>query len=287
MPLYWADYDADTAHFTAIQHGAYLMLIKSYWQSRKPPPDDDDKLWRIARCESKDQWLEIRDDIVALFRSKNGFLKHKRVEKEMREFKKKSDKKRAAGRKGGQVSANNRKSGKQRLSKKTAPPNHTDTDTDTDTEKKPADPPLKEYPKSWIDLLGDIEAEADMRMFGGAHMLHSWFELGCDYQIDILQPIKTVYERQKSQSNSVGWAYFKNIPPQTLRERQGIKQNNKAPDVPRENVSPAMWEQRVRKFIHCGEWSVKYWGPKPDDPGCEAPPEVLEKFKDKLREKAQ
>jgi uncharacterized protein YdaU (DUF1376 family) len=56
MRMYWADYDADTSHLSAMQHGIYLLLIKNYWQRGGPLPDDETRLARIAKVSLKD-WL--------------------------------------------------------------------------------------------------------------------------------------------------------------------------------------------------------------------------------------
>lgn len=83
MPLYWGDYMRDTGHLSALGHGAYLMLIKHYWCTGEPLNDDDDELWRIACCDSKDEWLALRPKIIRLFRPSDGLLRHKRVDEEL------------------------------------------------------------------------------------------------------------------------------------------------------------------------------------------------------------
>lgn len=66
MPLFVNDYLADTAHLTAQEHGAYLLLIMNYWQRQGPLPADDKRLSAIARL-TLNQWLEIRPTIEEMF----------------------------------------------------------------------------------------------------------------------------------------------------------------------------------------------------------------------------
>jgi uncharacterized protein YdaU (DUF1376 family) len=78
MPLYIADYLADTAHLTAAQSGAYLLLIMHYWQSGSLP-DIDGALARIARMTPA-EWKRNRATIQSFFH--DGW-RHKRIDKEI------------------------------------------------------------------------------------------------------------------------------------------------------------------------------------------------------------
>ncbi len=82
MPLFVADYLADTAHLTAAEHGAYLMLVMNYWQRGKPLPADDRKLARIARM-SDAEWRDSRDTLAEFFHEEDGLWSHKRIEAEI------------------------------------------------------------------------------------------------------------------------------------------------------------------------------------------------------------
>lgn len=100
MPIYWGDYARDTGNLNNASHGAYLMLIKHYWCTGSPLTDDDDELWRIACCDSKKDWLKLRPKVVKLFRIVDGFLTHKRVDREIAKAVSGIDAKVEAGRRG-------------------------------------------------------------------------------------------------------------------------------------------------------------------------------------------
>lgn len=100
MPLYVADYLADTGHLSTVEHGAYLLLIMHYWQ-KGGLPDDDKRLASIARA-SLEQWQEIRPALLDLFQS--GW-KHSRIDDELEKSAKAYEKRAAAGKAGGEAKA--------------------------------------------------------------------------------------------------------------------------------------------------------------------------------------
>lgn len=66
MPLYVADYLADTAHLSAAESGAYFLLLIFYRHNGNSLPDADDKLASIAKMEERD-WAKVKDVILDLF----------------------------------------------------------------------------------------------------------------------------------------------------------------------------------------------------------------------------
>ncbi|WP_434782573.1 YdaU family protein [Ferrovum myxofaciens] len=82
MPLYIADYLADTGRLTTEQHGAYLLLIMDYWRNG-PPPDNDLILANITRL-NLETWKEHRSSIAKLFAIKDDEWRHKRIDFEIR-----------------------------------------------------------------------------------------------------------------------------------------------------------------------------------------------------------
>lgn len=91
MPLYVADYRADTAHLSAAEHGAYLLLIMHYWQTGSLPIDDE-PLARIA-CMKPAEWRKARLTIAAFFTAE---WKHKRIDAELAKATEISSKRRAS-----------------------------------------------------------------------------------------------------------------------------------------------------------------------------------------------
>lgn len=91
MPLYVADYLADTGHLSAAEHGAYLLLIMHYWVNGGLPAEDR-KLARIARMSER-EWLRSRDTIADFFG--DGWT-HARIDAELAKVVEISGKRRAA-----------------------------------------------------------------------------------------------------------------------------------------------------------------------------------------------
>ena len=135
MQLYVADYLADTTHLTAEEHGAYMLLLFSYWQTGKPLRID--RLATVARIPNE-RWNSVADTLSEFFHVTPTHWVHFRVEADLEGVNSKS----VAASNAGKASAKARALKKQQelndrstdvedpLQQKT---NHIDTDTDTDT----------------------------------------------------------------------------------------------------------------------------------------------------------
>lgn len=154
MPLYVADYLADAAHLTTVEHGAYLLLIMNYWQRGEPLPDDDVRLARIARMGPR-EWKRIRDTLSEFFDVSGGAWLHRRIDSELARVADKSLKSKKAA----QASVQRRFG--TRSANAEQPLNHTEADTDTDGSSEPssrvardgwASPPVPVGKQTWLDF---------------------------------------------------------------------------------------------------------------------------------------
>lgn len=82
MPLYVADYLADTNRLTTIQHGAYLLLIMDYWRNG-PLPNDDSVLAQVTKL-SPDAWCIARAVLEQFFSISESTWTHKRIDAELK-----------------------------------------------------------------------------------------------------------------------------------------------------------------------------------------------------------
>lgn len=122
MPLYVADYMSDAAHLSTIEHGAYLLLIMTYWQRGEALPADDKKLARICRLGPR-EWGRVKGVLSEFFQVDCSTWSHKRIEFELQNVRAKSLKKRNGGlARAKQMHSNSGSAAKQ-------------SDTDADTEE--------------------------------------------------------------------------------------------------------------------------------------------------------
>lgn len=89
MPLVIGDYLKDTTRLTTEQHGAYLLLIMTYWVEG-PPPDSDEDLAAITKLDLK-TWKKHRAKIQAFFRIEDGRWRQKRADEELERWARKKE----------------------------------------------------------------------------------------------------------------------------------------------------------------------------------------------------
>lgn len=85
MKLYVADYLGDTHHLSAIEHGAYMLLLMGMWRAGGTLPAADANLSRLARC-TPPEWEAVKAAILPFFKRSRGKLTHKRITSEMAKY---------------------------------------------------------------------------------------------------------------------------------------------------------------------------------------------------------
>ena len=132
IQLYVSDYLSDAAHLTAIQHGAYLLLIFNYWQKGHALNNSNERLANVARM-SNAEWEENKAVIAEFFRIDGDEWHHDRIDSDLFAVAAKSTKASRAGK----ASANNRAANVQHAtSERSTNVEQTLNHTDTDTEQK-------------------------------------------------------------------------------------------------------------------------------------------------------
>lgn len=66
IQLYVTDYLAEASHLSALQHGAYQLLIFNYWQRGQALSNANDRLANVARM-SHAEWIEHRAVLAEFF----------------------------------------------------------------------------------------------------------------------------------------------------------------------------------------------------------------------------
>ncbi|RWE46107.1 DUF1376 domain-containing protein [Mesorhizobium sp.] len=104
MQLYVSDFVGDTLQLSTEQIGAYMLLLMAMWNAGGSLPDDDARLARVARLPLK-RWRAISAELLAFFECEGGEIGHRRLTKELRKARLKSEARAAAGARGGAATA--------------------------------------------------------------------------------------------------------------------------------------------------------------------------------------
>lgn len=95
MRMFVGDYMADTSHLSTEEHGAYHLLLYSYWTHRCGPKIDEKTLRKITKL-SAHKWKNISPTIMEFFEIRDGRLYQSRIEEELEKAKSKSQQARDA-----------------------------------------------------------------------------------------------------------------------------------------------------------------------------------------------
>ncbi|MQT83960.1 DUF1376 domain-containing protein [Pseudomonas sp. FSL R10-2964] len=153
MQFYVADYLADTTHLTAEEHGAYMLLLFSYWQTGKPLRID--RLATVARIPN-DRWPSVAETLSEFFHITETHWIQFRVESDLESVNSKVVTASNAGKASAKAKALKKQQELNDRSTSVDDPlqrngNHIDTDTDTDKNRTTPLPPEGEdlFPKFW------------------------------------------------------------------------------------------------------------------------------------------
>jgi uncharacterized protein YdaU (DUF1376 family) len=102
MQVYVADYTADTQHLSCEEDGAYWRLLRSMWRSGGCLPLNDRKLAIICGL-SGSAWRRVWPSIEPFFEVSGETITQKRLAKELVKASEKSEKRRSAGKLGGEA----------------------------------------------------------------------------------------------------------------------------------------------------------------------------------------
>lgn len=104
---YPQDYDRDTSGLSLVEHGAYTILLDRYYSADGKLSAEIDSLYRVCRAQSEDEKQAVAMVVKTYFSTgRDGCLKHKRAELEIKLAKYRSEIARDNGRKGGRHSVN-------------------------------------------------------------------------------------------------------------------------------------------------------------------------------------
>ncbi len=100
--LYPGDYLRDTGELSLLEHGAYFLLISSYYSTEDGLPSNKDGLFRITRAMKRDEQAATLAVAKRFFKlADDGRLRSERVDEDIARAKARIDAARANGSKGG------------------------------------------------------------------------------------------------------------------------------------------------------------------------------------------
>jgi uncharacterized protein YdaU (DUF1376 family) len=270
LPLFTDAYLADTRHLTAQEHGAYLLLLMMAW--RLPDcrlPDDDAKLAKWASLDAR-TWKRIKPTVMAFWTLAEDQWSQSRLTREREFVSKRADVARRNGATGGRPKTLNSNgsdnpAGSTRVTQTKAPSPNPSPKVETEASQHwtAARPKADELQRLLFDAAGisGFRDERHPRLLD-LSPIYGLIDAGYELHREILPVIR---DKARNKTFST-WRYFEDAIIEAARANKAI------PPKPAALVED--WKSRMHYWHLDGTWATGY-GPKPGEPGCRVPPELL------------
>lgn len=99
--LHIGDYQRKTAHLTLAEHGAYSLMLQTFYASERPLPADRKILYRLLRADTHPERKAINSVIAQFWQEDSTGLSNKRASDVLTEYRSWVAKQKANGNRGG------------------------------------------------------------------------------------------------------------------------------------------------------------------------------------------
>jgi uncharacterized protein YdaU (DUF1376 family) len=276
FPLYPDDFEADTAHLTLAEDGAYNRLLRLCWRSPGCNiPADRGWVYRRLRALSDDDKAVIDTILDEFFTVADGRLSNARLTKEWLAANEAHERRKNAGKKGGK--AKSLKTIETMSSNAIAKPKQPEPEPEPIiTPKSPSD-----REKVFEALVAVASPEAVQSFIAYRNrMKKKLTPIAASRQAKQLSIIVQaghdaddalgMAEERGWQSVQADW--YLNAKPAV-----GTKANPAA-RVPVEEIRHEVWRGATRSFVNAGRWPLADRSPPPDHPDTLVPPDILREF---------
>lgn len=264
LPLFTDAYLADTRHLSALEHGAYLLLLMMAWRSQDCQlPDDDVKLSKWA-CVDARTWKRIKPTVMEFWLLDEGQWCQSRLSREREFVSKRAEVARHNGTHGGRP---------KRL-KHNDPDNPAGSARATQQKAPNPNPNAAAQQRAWpVDRL--IEAASangpcHPSLVTGIAQAFAYADKGYDLERDFLPVV-----RAKASPSIRSWRFFGAIVEDNAKKNREISAPAPDPMAKLAGWPAERWKLVLDQYRATGHWPRETYGPRPGEQGCLVPAELL------------
>ena len=268
-PVDWND---GTDDLTLEQEAAYLRLCHAIYITERPIRDNGFVVAGLLRCNDRKAKRLISElEAAGKITVENGLISNRRAAEEVSNRNRTRVERKSAGSRGGIESAKSRaKSLENNDTGQAIASTHVEPEEKRREESSVVAAPAYKYEQlsnAVLDAagIGDFRAERAPGLLNLAPVL-GLIDAGFVLDDEILPAIRF---KAEAGFKFRSWSLLPQIVSEFADKRRGAAKTVRAAPA-----KPVNWDARVKAFYEDGTWAMG-WGPRPGDPGCQAPAELL------------